>query len=343
MSASSLTVILGVLMIINGISMIATPIMYFLNVGYCIIALFFINAIIGIVRGIGEKRYDRDFFFSLLSLILGIVAATVPSIRNMDGNVLYYMAVGWFFLHGLFSVIASIKKRKEGAGIAITVINILFGAVELIVGIYSLINPASLAQYISVLAGFYYIESGFHAIFVGSSAFSDSNMVKTLFIIVGILTIIGGICMFTTPVADFLSVGACIAILFFTISILGIVRAVSEKRYDKDFFLSLLCLILGIVLSNLKVDGSILFYIAVAWFFLHGILSIITAINKRKQGAGIIATVIGVILGVAELFMGIYSVINPSALAAHMSAMIGLYYIESGLNTIYVGSGISGN
>ena len=70
MSKFSLVVILGVLMILGGLSLMATPLITFVSAGYFIIFLFFVWGIYGIFRGISEKRYNKDFFFSILSLIL---------------------------------------------------------------------------------------------------------------------------------------------------------------------------------------------------------------------------------------------------------------------------------
>ena len=61
MSIYTLIVIIGTLMIIGGISLAATPLMTFVTAGYFIIILFFVAGIIGIIRAVYEKRYDRSF------------------------------------------------------------------------------------------------------------------------------------------------------------------------------------------------------------------------------------------------------------------------------------------
>ena len=78
MSIYTLIVIIGTLMIIGGISLAATPLMTFVTAGYFIIILFFVAGIIGIVRAVHEKRYDRSFIFSILSLVLGMAGLVTP-------------------------------------------------------------------------------------------------------------------------------------------------------------------------------------------------------------------------------------------------------------------------
>ena len=57
---TALIVIFGVLLIIAGVALIATPLMTFMSAGYFIIILFFLWGIYGLVRGIREKRYGAE-------------------------------------------------------------------------------------------------------------------------------------------------------------------------------------------------------------------------------------------------------------------------------------------
>jgi len=47
--------------------------------------------------------------------------------------------------------------------------------------------------------------------------------------------------------------------------------------------------------------------------------------------------VLGIILGVLELFIAVYSVIHPTLLAIGLGILIGLYFIEAGINAIVLG------
>ena len=168
MTAFTLMVIMGVLMIIGGIALLATPLTTFMSTGYFIIILFFISGIFGIIRAIRDKRYDIDFFFAILSLILGILGFVLPGAAIMNNFMLLYMAAGWFFVRGVMSIFEAIRFRELGFGFM--VLGIILGVLELVLAIYSIAHPAVLAISLGILIGFYYIESGINAIILGSMA-----------------------------------------------------------------------------------------------------------------------------------------------------------------------------
>lgn len=345
MSVFTAIVILGVLMIVGGISLMATPLISFISAGYYIIILFFVSGIFGLVRGFFEKRYDKDFFFSIFSVILGLVGLLVPGAADMSNYVLLYMAAAWFFIHGLLTIIAAIKNKNEGAGVGATVLGVVLGVLELLLGVYSVAHPATLAVGLGLLIGLYFVESGVNAISTGLAVCKGGNSLTVLFVVMGILTIIGGIAMLATPLVTFLGAGGCIILLFFTYGVFGVIRAIVEGRFDKSFLLALLGLLLGIV--GLAVPGMaelnnfILLYMAAAWFIFRGVVSVIDAIEDRREGGGFLAMVIGIVLGVLEVILGVYSVIHPAALAVSLGILISFYFIESGLRMILMGSEFS--
>ena len=263
----------------------------------------------------------------------------------MTNFAILYMAAAFFFIHGILTILAAISRWREDGETGMLVLSIILGVLELILGCYSVAHPIVLALALGTLVGFYFIETGVSVIITGSAVCRGSNNLTILFVAMGVLTIFGGIAMLATPLITFLGFGYSIVILFFINGVLGIIWAVSEKRYDKDFFFAIFSLILGIIgcrtPSIFNMNSAILIYMAAAWFFIHGVLSIITVLKKRKEGAGLIVTVIGILLGVLELILGCYSVTHPSVPAAVMGTLIGLYFIESGASMIFIGAGIS--
>lgn len=178
----TLIVILGILMILGGISLISTPLITFMSAGYFIVILFFAWGIYGIAKGSSEKRYDKDFFFSILSLILGIVGIAVPGIAEMNNSILLYIAAGWFLIHGMLSIVDAIASRKECGDTFTWVIGILLGVVELITAVYTVMNPVLVAHSLGILIGLYFIESGVNMILAGaglSAAVALSKAQKT--------------------------------------------------------------------------------------------------------------------------------------------------------------------
>ncbi len=345
MTAFSIVVIMGVLMILGGISLVATPLLTFMGAGYYIIILFFAWGAFGVIRGFVEKRFDKDFFFAILSLILGIAGLVTPGAGAMNNYVLLYLAAGWFFIHGVLSIINAIASRKKGEGAGIMVLGIILGVLELALGIYSIAHPAMLAVSLGFLIGFYFVESGVSTILIGSATCEGGNSLTILFTVFGVLTIIGGFSMLATPLLTYVSVGYWIIMLFFINGILGIVRGIIEKRYDKGFFFAILSLILGIigfaVPGIVELNNSILLYLAAGWFIIHGVLAIINALQTRKEDGDSGFAIFGIILGVLELIMGIYSIAHPAVLALSLGLLTGFYFIESGTNMIFIGSAYS--
>ena len=170
MSSFILSVILGVILIMAGIALIATPLMTFMSAGYFIIILFFIFGIAGIIKGISDKEYGASFFFAILSLILGIVGLFVPGAAAMNNFILLYIAAGWFIVHGVLSIFNGISARRDGADTATVVLCIILGILELVIGIYSIAHPAVMAVGLGLLIGFYFIESGINVIITGREA-----------------------------------------------------------------------------------------------------------------------------------------------------------------------------
>ena len=341
MASFTSVVILGILMILVGISLTATPLITFMGAGYYIIFLFFICGIYGVIRGISEKRYNKDFFFAILSLILGIVGFAVPGAADMNNFVLLYMAAGWFIVHGALSIVNAIADRKKNDGAGIMVLEIILGVLEIILGVYSIAHPGMLAVSLGFLIGFYFIESGISTIVIGKATCKGGNSMTILFTVIGILTIIGGFAMLATPLLTFMSAGYCIIMLFFIHGVLGVVRGFIEKRFGQGFFFAILSLILGIIGLTVpgiaELNNFILLYMAGGWFVLHGVLTIVNAVrSKQETGTGLM--VVGIILGVLELIMAIYSVAHPALLALSLGLLTGFYFIESGVDQIFIGS-----
>ena len=340
MTAFTMIVILGVLMIVGGISLMATPLLTFVGAGYFIIILFFISGIFGIARAISEKRYDKDFFLSILSLILGIIGFVVPGAAAMNNSVMLYMAAGWFIIHGVFSIINTFADRHLDG--LMKVVSVILGVLEIVMGIYSIFHPAVMAISLGFLIGMYYIETGVNTIVIGSLVCEGGNNVTVLFTVMGLLTLFGGVSMLFTPLLTFLGTGGAIIMLFFIHGVAGIVRGISDRSYDRDFLLSILSLILGII--GLVVPGaaamnnSILLYLAACWFIVRGVLSIIAALKGRKEGDSTGIMILRIVLGALEIIMGIYSLAHPAVLAISLGILISFYFIESGVSMIFLGS-----
>lgn len=162
-----------------------------------------------------------------------------------------------------------------------------------------------------------------------------------LMIILGILLILcGGSCIFT-PLLTFMQIGYFLIALLLIYGIAGILKAISSKEYGANFAFSIISVIVGIIVAcipglALMTDG-ILLYIMAGWFILQGIVSLIVSI-KFKGAAGGKKWIWGLILGIIGILLGLYTMIHPLFLAFTMGILIGVYFIESGINMIVLSS-----
>lgn len=162
-----------------------------------------------------------------------------------------------------------------------------------------------------------------------------------LMIILGILLILcGGSCIFT-PLLTFMQTGYFLIALLLIYGIAGIVKAISSKEYSINFAFSIISVIAGIIVAcmpglALMTDG-ILLYIMAVWFILQGIISLIVSI-KFKGAAGGKKWIWGIVLGIIGILLGLYTLIHPMLLAFTMGILIGVYFIECGINMIILSS-----
>lgn len=167
-----ITIILGVLMAICGISCMCTPVMTFLEAGYFLVILLLVYGIAAIVKSVMQKEFGMPFLFGILSVILGIIIMVVPGLKLMtDGMLIYIMAV-WFLMQGVVSIVLAFRAKKaaESKGWIGTLV---LGILGVLLGLYSLAHPILLAFTFGVLVGVYFIESGINMIVLACSASSE--------------------------------------------------------------------------------------------------------------------------------------------------------------------------
>ncbi|WP_405318450.1 HdeD family acid-resistance protein [Ruminococcus sp.] len=159
-----LSVIIGILMLICGVSCMCTPLVTFMDAGYFIVILVAVYGVIGIVRAIAEKHFGAGFVFSILSVIFGVTVLFFPRLMLLADGIMIYMTAAWFVLQGIISVISAIQIKKA-TGSKLWILQLIFGILGVILGCYSFFHPALVAVSIGFLIGFYFIETGFAMLF----------------------------------------------------------------------------------------------------------------------------------------------------------------------------------
>ncbi|MBQ6336216.1 MAG: DUF308 domain-containing protein [Ruminococcus sp.] len=161
-----LFIILGILMVMGGFSCIFTPLLTFMQTGYFVVILILAFGIIGIIRAIVEKRFGVNFVFSILSVILGIVMLAFPGSLLLAEGVMLIMTAIWFVLMGIVTIINAVTVTKK-TGSKIWILQLIFGILAVLVGIYSFFQPMLMALSLGTLVGIFFIETGFTLMFSG--------------------------------------------------------------------------------------------------------------------------------------------------------------------------------
>ena len=154
------------------------------------------------------------------------------------------------------------------------------------------------------------------------------------------MVLCGGSCMFT-PLRTFLASGYALMVLLLVYGVVGIVKAIARKEYEVNFAFSIISVIAGLVMVfmpglQLMADG-IFIYMMAGWFILQGVVSIVLSM-KFKGVAGGKKWIWGLVLGILGIILGLYSIFHPVLLALTTGILIGVYFVVSGMNMIFLSS-----
>lgn len=161
---------------------------------------------------------------------------------------------------------------------------------------------------------------------------------SVLFIILGLLLVVAGFSCIFTPLLTFMNTGYFIVILVTAFGIIGIIKAIAEKRFGINFVFSILSILLGVVM--LLFPGSLLFaegvmlVMAAIWFVLMGIVTIINAITVTKAAdSGF--WVLQLIFGILAILVGGYAFFQPMLMAVSLGVLVGIFFIETGFTLVF--------
>ena len=153
----AISIILGVLLIVGGISCLGTPLLTFIDAGYFLVIMLLVHGIFGIISGIANKSYGLGFLFSILTLLFASVMLFVPGAMIVEGMILLGLMAAWFIIRGVISVYTSIKSKDENS---MWVLLLIIGILDIIVGIFSFAHPVFLALTAGVILSVYFIFAG---------------------------------------------------------------------------------------------------------------------------------------------------------------------------------------
>ena len=144
-----------------------TPLLTFMDAGYFIVILVAIYGVIGIVKGITEKRFGVPFVFSILSVVFGIAALCFPKLMLIADGIWIYIMATWFVLQGIVTVYTAFVLKKA-TGSKMWILELIVGIIGILLGCYSFFHPLVVAVSLGILIGVYFIETGFTMIFASA-------------------------------------------------------------------------------------------------------------------------------------------------------------------------------
>ena len=164
-------------------------------------------------------------------------------------------------------------------------------------------------------------------------------------IILGILFIIAGVCCMSAPVSTFFNVMTMFAVMMFVFGIFGIVRFFKRRALMPELIVSILAVIIGFVYlfrpgstpapgELLMLDRVVLFMEAM-WFLIKGALMVYYSIHTRFFNSH---WILQLITGFLSIILGIYSFLFPVIAAQNIGLLIGMWYIECGIEMIALGA-----
>ncbi len=151
-----LSIILGVFLIIAGISFIATPLATFLATGFILAIFLFVYGIAGIVKAIQGKAHVLEVVCSVLAIIVGIVAIIRPGGTLAFDTIILYFLAAWLFVVGVTSIIIAFQSRPSNGWYW----GLISGILAVILGILAFIYPMFSAITVGILIGFFCIFGG---------------------------------------------------------------------------------------------------------------------------------------------------------------------------------------
>ena len=109
-----------------------------------------------------------------------------------------------------------------------------------------------------------------------------------------------------------------------------------------EMIASILAIIVGVIAivrpgSTLVIDGFVLNMVS-AWLLVKGLINIIVSIQSRNEVKG---WGWGVAAGVLSIVAGVLSFMHPAITALTVGVLMGLYFVESGIDMIVFGTALS--
>jgi uncharacterized membrane protein HdeD (DUF308 family) len=160
---------------------------------------------------------------------------------------------------------------------------------------------------------------------------------RLLTLLSGAVFIIAGTFCFANPGATILSIAFVLGVTMIFFGACGILTyVINRKAHETSGWIleeTILTTILGmIVLTNRVVTDDIIPIFFGMWIMFAGIMRIVEATTLRVKGSKVWSFSLS--FGILSVIAGIYAFLNPISNMISLPALIGVFFIIQGLNTI---------
>ena len=161
-----LSVIMGILLILGGMSCLFHPAATFFETGYFLAILMLVYGIVGIINVVRKRAQAIELLVHIPAIIIGIIAIIRPGTTLVVDAMMVYLVAVWFLIQGVVSIYLAIRVKGIRSG---WYWGLILGILGLVLGVYSFFHPMVSALTIGILVGMYLIESGLNMIVLATA------------------------------------------------------------------------------------------------------------------------------------------------------------------------------
>lgn len=171
-----------------------------------------------------KKELNVSIIASIVYIILGVVVVCNPAATlDVVGKTIAILSI----IHGIAIAFISIQDIREDN-------NLVFGIISIVMGVLLLVYPSSLALFISLGIGIWYIVNSVTRIRLAIMLKDVKEVNWVLLLICSILTLIIGISFLFTPLASAIALTAVSGIMMIAYSIIDIAQIIFLKKHINE-------------------------------------------------------------------------------------------------------------
>lgn len=164
---TAMMIILGVFLMIGGVSCMFTPVATLFSAGYFIGICMLVFGLFGIIRCVKEHGHPLEWILNILALVVGIISFVKPGSTLIFDSMMVFTLAAFFLVNGLVLIVRAIQTKAFNNK---WVLELIIGILSLALGIYSFVHPEVAAVTTGVLIGLSFFESGISMIILAIAA-----------------------------------------------------------------------------------------------------------------------------------------------------------------------------